>query len=423
MRNKTTSQNYVAKIRRKFRQGNEKQTLRNILLTATSTMPELMAAGDLVAAHLVARTWSIRPPAARLALQPTSAHEPRQRRIGRHRTEIGMLLHLHRKVLMVELLRPRRMRPILRFQHRRQRRRDRPLPAQILPPVPHQHRHRILLLPGPVVPALDRRNAEADRRPAHRMTPLPLRQGRKKSPQLAPRRRRHQQLPHNREAQARPALRNRVSLVRHLSSPWTCLSIQRVCDSPRRSRKTHLLRENPASGIPLTVREKRERFAKKQQRTDPATNAAATETRHQIARKPRCCAGHKPASMRPPEPALRKPLLPPATPATQRPLAQMKTSTGRQRRRRTPVSQQGRQQQENQPDIHPTPEKTHRSRHRSPPTSTATEAVTKRQIPTLRTKQIRNTPRLATVSRRMQNAAAVTATLLPNTLCLATVNL
>ncbi len=411
MRNKTMSQNYVAEIRRTFRQGNEKRTLRNILLTATSTMPVLVAAGDLVAALLVARTRSIRPPAARLALQAPRTHEPGQRRTGRQRTEIGILLHSHRMVLMVELLRPGRIRPILRYQHRRQRRRDRPLPTQILPPAPLQHQHRILSLPIPVVPALDRRNAEADRRPTHRMTPLPLRQGRKQSPQFAPRRRRHQQLSHDRESQARPALRNRVSPVRHFLSPWTCLSIPRVSDSPRRSRKTHLLRENPASGFPLTFREKRERFAKKQPRTDPATNRAATETRHQIARKPRCCAGHKAASMRPPEPALRNQFLPSAT---QRPLAQMRTSTGRKRRRRTPVFQQGRQQQENQPDIHPTREKTHRSRRGSPPTISATEVVTKRQIRPLLPKQTRNTPRLAAISRRMQNAAAVTATLLPH---------
>ena len=62
--------------------------------------------------------------------------------------------------------------------------------------------------------------------------------------------------------------------------------------------------KDTATGIHFTFRERRERFANKQQRTDPATDAAATETLRQIARKPRRCAGHKAASLGPPEPAL-----------------------------------------------------------------------------------------------------------------------
>ena len=94
----------------------------------------------------------------------------------------------------------------------------------------------------------------------------------------------------------------------------------------------------------------------------PGSRAAAPGTS-----RPRCARQN---------PARPKILLPPATPATKRPIAQMKPATGRQRRRRTPVSQQRRQQNNRQTDIHPTTRKAHRSRHRSPPTRAATEAAT-----------------------------------------------
>ena len=105
------------------------------------------------------------------------------------------------------------------------------------------------------------------------------------------------------------------------------------------------------------------------QRTHPTTDAAASNTVHQIPRKPRNRARHKATSMRPPKPARPKLFLPPAT---QRSQTQMKPKTGRQRRQtnsRLPTAQATEQPQDrhrpDDPESGPKPASFADGNHRS----------------------------------------------------------
>ena len=104
----------------------------------------------------------------------------------------------------------------------------------------------------------------------------------------------------------------------------------------------------------------------------------------------------------------------PALVAPKRPQTQMQLPARRRSRCGALTPQQRRQKNENQPDIDPATEKTHRSRRRPPTAQRAAEAVPERRALPLCRKRRRNPPRLATVMRRMQNTPTVTTTRLPN---------
>lgn len=177
-------------------------------------------------------------------------------------------------------------------------------PTGVPPTTQEQHWHRVLMRPCRIVPAFDRRHAEANGLPARRMTPLPTRQRRKRCLQLVPCWRRLQQTSHYQEAQSRPAARYRVPALVHLRSPWPSLAGQRMSINPRRSDRWQLLRGNLPNGIDISANEKQEPFAQEQERSDRTFDAAGTtKAGNQIARKSLRWPQHKPAPIRPPEPA------------------------------------------------------------------------------------------------------------------------
>ena len=167
-----------------------------------------------------------------------------------------------------------------------------------------------------------------------------------------------------------------------------------------------LLRDPILRRISLSQNEKREPFAKKQNRLNPPVDPVDTlEAVHQAQRKTRLLNPRRKAPTRTaPERAAGKILLPPAPPPPKRPQTQMQLPARRRSRCRALTPQKRRQKKnKDQPDIDPATEKTNRSRRRPPTALRAAEAVPKRRtLPGCR-KRRRNPPRLATVMRRMQN--------------------
>ena len=181
-------------------------------------VPEAVAARHLVAEHLAGlrgrHGLGLEAPPAALAHQPAIAHRPGQRRVGGHRAERRIGLDQHPQVLVVQLRRPRRMRPVLVAQRLDQRRRHRPHPPGIgARPAPQRLDRVLVCRPRLVVPALDRRDREPHRPLAGRVIPVPLRQPLKLGPQLSRRRRRGQKRPDHREAQPRPPVAVAPSVV------------------------------------------------------------------------------------------------------------------------------------------------------------------------------------------------------------------
>ena len=131
-------------------------------------MPQRMAARDLVAEHLAGchrrRVPVPAAPAAALSDQPAVAHRPGQRGVGGHRPERRIGLGPRGQVLVVQLRRPRRMRPVLLAQRLHQQRRDRAFPPGIGARAALQRPNRIVLRRTRlVVPALDSGDREAHR--------------------------------------------------------------------------------------------------------------------------------------------------------------------------------------------------------------------------------------------------------------------
>ena len=181
-------------------------------------VPEAVAARDLVAQHLAGlrdrRGLGLEAPAAALAHQPAIAHRPGERRVGGHRAERRIGVDQRPQVLVVQLRRPRRMRPVLVAQRLDQRRRHRPhAPGIGARPAPQRLDRIALRRPRLVVPALDRRDRKPHWPLAGRVIPVPLRQPLKLGPQLPRGRRRGQKRPDHREAQARPPVAVAPSVV------------------------------------------------------------------------------------------------------------------------------------------------------------------------------------------------------------------
>ena len=191
-------------------------------------VPQGMAARDFVAQHLARldrRTGlALMPLAPALPHQPASAHRPGQRRVRRHRAERGVGVDPRRQVLVVELRRPRRMRPVLLAQRLDQRRRHRARAPGIGARAPLERAHRVVVLsPRLVVPALDGGGREAHRPRTARVIPLALGQPLQLRAQLPLRRRRGQKRPHHREAQPRPPLAELARVVAvHCAIPPRC---------------------------------------------------------------------------------------------------------------------------------------------------------------------------------------------------------
>ena len=193
-------------------------------------MPERVAARDLVAQHLarLGPGFGLEAPPPALANQPAIAHRPRQRRIGRHRAERRVGLDQRRQVLVVQLRRPRRMRPVLLAQRLDQRRRHRPhTPGIGARPALERPDRVVVRRPRLVVPALDRRDREAHRPLAGRVIPLAFGKPLEFGPQPPRRRRRGQKRPDHREAQPRPPVAAVILVVAVHPGipPWLCRGV------------------------------------------------------------------------------------------------------------------------------------------------------------------------------------------------------
>ena len=188
-------------------------------------VPQGVAARDLVAQHLAGFDrrpgLALMPLAPALAHQPASPHRPGQRRVGRHRAELGVAVDQRRQVLVVQLRRPRRMRPVLLAQRLDQRRRHRALAPGIGARAPLERADRVVVRrPRLVVPALDRRGREAHRPLARGVLPFALDQPLELGAQLPRRRRRGQKRPDHREAQPRPPVATLARVVAvHCATP------------------------------------------------------------------------------------------------------------------------------------------------------------------------------------------------------------
>ena len=181
-------------------------------------MPQRVRARDLVAQHLAGFDrrlgLALMPLAPALAHQRASAHRPGQRRVGRHRAELGVGVDPRGQVLVVELRRPRRMRPVLLAQRLDERRRHRALAPGIGARAALERAHRVVVRRARlVVPALDGGGRKAHRPLAAGVLPFALGQPLELGAQLPRRRRRGQKRPDHREAQPRPPLATLVPVV------------------------------------------------------------------------------------------------------------------------------------------------------------------------------------------------------------------
>ena len=201
-------------------------------------MPQRVAAGDLVAQHLAGfggrLVLDLVPLPGTLADQAAIAHRPRQRRVGRHRAQPGILLHQRLQIVVAQLCRPRGMGPVLLAQRRDQPRRHGPLAADVGPRLAAQRLDRVLILcPRPVVPALDRGHREAHRALARRVFPVAFGEPLEFNSQLPRRWGRRQERSDDRKAQARPPVATVASVAAaHLGIPPWLLSGGMPCTTP-----------------------------------------------------------------------------------------------------------------------------------------------------------------------------------------------
>ena len=155
-------------------------------------------------------------------VETIGAHEATQGRIGRHRLEVWPRLGQRDEVVMVELDAPALMCGVLRDDDATHGRADGVLLPGVGAQLAAQHADRIgALVERAVVPALDGREAEADRLARGRMPPGAGRQRFDRGLQLALVGRRGQQLADDGEAQVRPPLMNPSSpcLLSHVGAP------------------------------------------------------------------------------------------------------------------------------------------------------------------------------------------------------------
>jgi hypothetical protein len=126
-------------------------------------------------------------------LKPIGLQESAQRRVGRHVLEIGVGLGERDEIVVVQLRAPALMRGILGEDCLAHGRGHRPLLAGIDAQLAPKNTYRIsLLLERPVVPALDRGEAEASMLIGYGMMPRSLGKCRNCRGELALRRRRRQ---------------------------------------------------------------------------------------------------------------------------------------------------------------------------------------------------------------------------------------
>ena len=155
-------------------------------------------------------------------VETIGAHEATQGGIGRYRLEVWPRLGQRDEVVMVELDAPALMCGVLRDDDATHGRADGVLLPGVGAQLAAQHADRIgALVERAVVPALDGREAEADRLTRRRMLPGAQAERTKRVLQLALRRRRGQQLADDGEAQVRPPFVNPSSpcLVGHAGAP------------------------------------------------------------------------------------------------------------------------------------------------------------------------------------------------------------
>jgi hypothetical protein len=138
-------------------------------------------------------------------IETVGLQEPPQRRVGRHRLEIGLGLGKRDEIVVVQLRAPAFVRGILsqdRLAHGAAHRR---LLAGVSAQFAPENPNRIPLLPqGAVIPALESGKAEENRLPGRRVAPGALRQGGNGAGELTLGRGCSQQLPNDGKAKARP---------------------------------------------------------------------------------------------------------------------------------------------------------------------------------------------------------------------------
>ena len=119
--------------------------------------------------------------------RPLCAHEPAQRGVGRHRLELGPRFGQRDEVVVMELDAPALVRGVLREDGLAHRIADRNLLSGVGAQLAAEHADRIgALLQGPVVPALDGREAEPDRIAGGRMLPCAGGERRRSPPSARP---------------------------------------------------------------------------------------------------------------------------------------------------------------------------------------------------------------------------------------------
>jgi len=105
-------------------------------------------------------------------MQPGALHETAHGGIGRQRPQAFILGHQGGEIVVVQLHRPAGVLAVLGAHRLHQSGGEAALLSGIAPPAPAQGRHRILRVPGQVIPPLQGAKAETQRQARHRMPPI-----------------------------------------------------------------------------------------------------------------------------------------------------------------------------------------------------------------------------------------------------------
>src|SRR4249919_1425518 len=181
-------------------------------------------------------------------VETVGTHEAAQRRIGRHRLEIGLRLGQRDEIVVMQLDAPALVGGILREHRAADGVADRVLLPSIAAHLAPEHADRIgALSDRTVIPALDSGEAESHGLARRWMLPRPLCQIGDCRPQLALLRRRRQQPADDSKAQVGPLLVNTLmtlatSAVRHDGAP-------RKRDAPKRSTAAVCWRRASSAGV------------------------------------------------------------------------------------------------------------------------------------------------------------------------------
>ncbi len=148
-------------------------------------------------------------------------HIAPHRRVGRHGANRRILQSERDQIVVMQLRAPTGMLLVERRNGARQSCRDRRVCPGVSRHSPRERGHRVGLVSAIVVPALERRDAEAKRRLRGRVAIGRLRQLAQPHAELARLGRRRQKRADDRKAQTRPAhARGRAVLVWHVALPF-----------------------------------------------------------------------------------------------------------------------------------------------------------------------------------------------------------